>query len=295
MHRASSTDVSPSLEALSCPQRHRPPSASSSSSSHHDRHQHQRAHVRRVLQARHAFEVLELPLQTTSSAAVRQAFRKFALLLHPDKNAAPDAQKAFIRLSEAYEVLRDVGEQKSLLGKLRPPKRKGGGGRKEDEFYDSTTVWTSFSFVRPTSTSTGSSNSTGSGSTTSKSKRTPFPSSRSFMDVLREWEDFEREYMEELRGKQTSLEAQARKEKRQSRREDVEECQAAERRILLAHLMESMQDDEDEEKKEDGKKGKEGVKEEGEVEEEQTPKRKENTWQNFLKGKKRKRRGGKGK
>lgn len=291
MHRASSTDVSPSLEALSCPQRPRAPS--DSTSSHHDPHHHQRAHIRRVLQARHAFEVLELPLQTTSPVTVRRAFRKFALQLHPDKNAAPDAQKAFIRLSEAHEVLRDVEEQKHLLGKLRPPKREGFEGSKEDALNDSTTPWKSFSFVRPTCTSTSGSNnsSTDSGSTAPQSKGTSFSSSRSFIDFLREWEDFEREYMDELRGKQTSLEAQARKEKRQSRRRDVEECQAAERRILLAHLMESVRDDEDEEEGEDKKIGKGGVKEEGGVEEEQTQKRKENTWQAFLNGKKRTRTG----
>ena len=114
------------------------------------------------------------------------------------------------------------------------------------------------------------------------------------MEVLREWEDFEREYMEELRAKQTSVESQARKEKRRSRREDVEERQAAERRVLLAHLMESVRDDEDEEEEEGGKGGKEGGQEEGEVADEPTPKRKGNTWQDFLKGKKRKHGGSRG-
>jgi len=237
--------------------------------------------------------VLELPLQATSAVIVRGAFRKFALLLHPDKNAAPDAQKAFIRLSEAYEVLRDAGEQRTLLAKLQPQQRKGrcGGGSKGDWLDDATAAWTSFSFVRPKGTSTSSSNSSTSSSsttTTTKPKPCSSSSSRSFMDVLREWEDFEREYMEELRGKQTSVETQARKEKKRSRREDVEERQAAERRVLLAHLMESVRDDEDEEEEDAGKGGKEGGKEEGEVEEGPTPKRKGNTWQDFLKGKKRK-------
>jgi DnaJ-class molecular chaperone len=233
--------------------------------------------------------VLELPLQATSAVIVKGAFHRLALLLHPDKNAAPDAQKAFIRLSEAHEVLRDAGEQRDLLTKLQPQRRKGGGGSKGDGLDDATAAWTSFSFVRPSGT-TSSSSSSSTSSTKPKSSSSS-SSSRSFMDVLREWEDFEREYMECLRGKETSVETQARKEKRRSRREDVEERQAAERRILLAHLMESVRDDEEEEV---GKGGKQGGKEEGEVEEEPTPKRKGNTWQDFLKGKKRKQGGGRG-
>lgn len=288
--RRASAGASPSLEALSCPPRgftassstqHKPQPAASNS--HDLQQQQQRAHVRRVLQARHAFEVLELPVQSTSGPLVRTAFRRLALLLHPDKNAAEDAQKAFIRLSEAYEVLRNTGEQRELVAKLQQQQRRK--GHNQD---DATAAWTSFSFVRPGGVSTSGSSASSSSNTTSdtaKSKSSS-SSSRSFMDVLREWEEFERDYMEELRGKQTSVETQARKEKKRSRREDVEERQAAERRVLLAHLMESVRDDEDDDEGEEAAKG---GKEEGEVEEEEpTPRRKGNTWQNFLRGKKRK-------
>lgn len=38
--------------------------------------------------------------------AVRKAYRKLALMLHPDVNKAPDAHQRFIELNEAYEVLK---------------------------------------------------------------------------------------------------------------------------------------------------------------------------------------------
>jgi curved DNA-binding protein CbpA len=42
-----------------------------------------------------------------SDAEVKHAFRRLAILLHPDKNPHPDAPAAFQELNEAYEVLGD--------------------------------------------------------------------------------------------------------------------------------------------------------------------------------------------
>lgn len=45
--------------------------------------------------------------RTASDAEIKQAFRRLAILLHPDKNPHPDAPAAFQELNEAYEVLGD--------------------------------------------------------------------------------------------------------------------------------------------------------------------------------------------
>jgi len=46
--------------------------------------------------------------RTASDAEIKQAFRRLAILLHPDKNPHPDAPVAFQEINEAYEVLGDV-------------------------------------------------------------------------------------------------------------------------------------------------------------------------------------------
>jgi curved DNA-binding protein CbpA len=45
--------------------------------------------------------------RTASDMEVKQAFRRLAIVLHPDKNPHPDAPAAFQELNEAYEVLGD--------------------------------------------------------------------------------------------------------------------------------------------------------------------------------------------
>lgn len=40
---------------------------------------------------------------------IRQAYRKLAKKYHPDHNPAPDAERQFIRITEAYEIL--IGER----------------------------------------------------------------------------------------------------------------------------------------------------------------------------------------
>jgi curved DNA-binding protein CbpA len=46
--------------------------------------------------------------RTASDLEIKQAFRRLAILLHPDKNPHPDAPEAFKEINEAYEVLGDV-------------------------------------------------------------------------------------------------------------------------------------------------------------------------------------------
>ncbi len=45
--------------------------------------------------------------RTATDAEIKQAFRRLAILLHPDKNPHPDAPIAFQEVNEAYEVLGD--------------------------------------------------------------------------------------------------------------------------------------------------------------------------------------------
>ena len=45
--------------------------------------------------------------RAASEAEIKQAFRRMAILLHPDKNPHPDAPEAFQEINEAYEVLGD--------------------------------------------------------------------------------------------------------------------------------------------------------------------------------------------
>lgn len=53
-----------------------------------------------------AYSILELQ-ENASESQVRSAFRRLALILHPDRNKAPDAAEKFVQLHEAYELLMD--------------------------------------------------------------------------------------------------------------------------------------------------------------------------------------------
>ncbi|WFD17810.1 hypothetical protein MCAP1_000019 [Malassezia caprae] len=58
------------------------------------------------------YELLEVE-QTDSTDAIRKAYRRLALRLHPDKNPGQEeeAKKRFVKLQEAYEVLSDDQER----------------------------------------------------------------------------------------------------------------------------------------------------------------------------------------
>ena len=53
------------------------------------------------------YALIRVP-RTASDADIKQAYRRLAILLHPDKNPHPDAPLAFQEVNEAYEVLGDA-------------------------------------------------------------------------------------------------------------------------------------------------------------------------------------------
>jgi len=58
------------------------------------------------------YEVLGIPREA-SDADVKRAFRKLARELHPDVSDAPDAERHFREIAEAYEVLSDPGRRET--------------------------------------------------------------------------------------------------------------------------------------------------------------------------------------
>jgi len=62
------------------------------------------------------YQVLEVP-RIASLAAIKAAYRRLAMLYHPDKNKALDASQKFIEITEAYEVLGDY-EKRAVYDSL---------------------------------------------------------------------------------------------------------------------------------------------------------------------------------
>ncbi|CAI5707110.1 unnamed protein product [Peronospora farinosa] len=65
---------------------------------------------------------------------VRRRYKELAILVHPDKNRAIDAEAAFKRLSEAYECLVDKVSQCNYLQQLQVIKRKTGAKTTKQKF-----------------------------------------------------------------------------------------------------------------------------------------------------------------
>src|SRR5689334_16346297 len=60
-----------------------------------------------ILLARTHYECLGISVDA-SFADIRAKFRQVALICHPDKNDDPQAGPAFIKVSEAFSVLKDA-------------------------------------------------------------------------------------------------------------------------------------------------------------------------------------------
>ncbi|XP_054262299.1 uncharacterized protein F54F2.9-like [Macrosteles quadrilineatus] len=57
------------------------------------------------------YELLSVPRDADSSA-IKKAFRKLSLVLHPDKNDAPDAEVQFRQLVAVHDILKDKNKRK---------------------------------------------------------------------------------------------------------------------------------------------------------------------------------------
>ncbi|KAJ8046529.1 DnaJ-like subfamily B member 9 [Holothuria leucospilota] len=80
--------------------------------------------------------------RTAKDKEIKRAFRKLAIKYHPDKNKDPDAEKQFVKIAEAYEVLSDAEERKlyDQLGHenyINRNQQGGGNGHSGGQFKDS--------------------------------------------------------------------------------------------------------------------------------------------------------------
>lgn len=57
------------------------------------------------------YEILEL-LPSASKEEIKKAYRRLALIYHPDRNKSPDAHEKFISINEAYLILYDDDARK---------------------------------------------------------------------------------------------------------------------------------------------------------------------------------------
>ncbi len=57
------------------------------------------------------YELLEVD-KKASQEDIKSAYRRLAMLYHPDKNKLPEAEEMFKGISEAYSVLSDPGKRK---------------------------------------------------------------------------------------------------------------------------------------------------------------------------------------
>ena len=57
------------------------------------------------------YEILEVD-KKASQEEIKSAYRRLAMLYHPDKNKLPEAEEMFKGIAEAYSVLSDPGKRK---------------------------------------------------------------------------------------------------------------------------------------------------------------------------------------
>jgi DnaJ-class molecular chaperone len=57
------------------------------------------------------YEILEVD-KKASQEDIKSAYRRLAMLYHPDKNKLPEAEEMFKRIAEAYAILSDPSKRK---------------------------------------------------------------------------------------------------------------------------------------------------------------------------------------
>ncbi|KAI5837615.1 hypothetical protein DFP73DRAFT_600905 [Morchella snyderi] len=73
------------------------------------------------------YEILDIKTEATE-AEIKKAYRKLALVMHPDKNGAPGADEAFKLVSRAFQVLSDNDKRAAYDRHGGDPDSRGGGG-----------------------------------------------------------------------------------------------------------------------------------------------------------------------
>ncbi|MEQ1823224.1 MAG: DnaJ domain-containing protein [Fimbriimonadaceae bacterium] len=78
------------------------------------------------------YEILGVTVKA-SSDEIRQAYRRLALIEHPDRSTHRDATDRFMRITEAYETLRDAELRRrydvTLMAAVSAPKKTDGSAR----------------------------------------------------------------------------------------------------------------------------------------------------------------------
>lgn len=89
----------------------------------------QKAAVDRVRKCRNHdyYAILDIEISCTDGE-VKRAYRKLALIMHPDKNSAPGADEAFKLVSKAFQILSDPQKKRIFDQTGSDPDSRGGGG-----------------------------------------------------------------------------------------------------------------------------------------------------------------------
>ncbi|KAF8418592.1 hlj1 protein [Tirmania nivea] len=89
----------------------------------------QKAAVDRVRKCKSTdyYAILGVEKEVTADG-IKKAYRKLALVMHPDKNGAPGADEAFKLISKAFQVLSDPQQRESFDRFGGDPAARGGGG-----------------------------------------------------------------------------------------------------------------------------------------------------------------------
>jgi DnaJ-class molecular chaperone len=72
------------------------------------------------------YEVLGVA-PTATKEEIQRAYRAAARRLHPDQNAAPDAEAKFREVAHAYQTLSDAGKRRAYDDRLAAPAQMTGG------------------------------------------------------------------------------------------------------------------------------------------------------------------------
>lgn len=86
----------------------------------------------KVLSSKNYYTTLDLG-SSASTDDIKRSYKNLALQIHPDKNSAPDSEKAFQKLGKAYETLKDPEKRSMYNFQLEYPSTKPGDAYDDDD------------------------------------------------------------------------------------------------------------------------------------------------------------------